>query len=267
MIYSDCLEHRDGSALMSWRNVYVIHNHKYLLQNVCFDLFKNDLIAIVGPNGAGKSTLLRTAAGLVRPKGYATILRRQACGLNGRERSMLISYLPQQRDLVWPMSARDVVSLGIGAFAKQTQADLARIDICLRELGILHLGDKPMSNLSGGERARVSLARALVSSSPILIADEPLSSLDPAAQLHAMEALAHRAESGRPVIAAFHEISLALRYASKILVVHNGRMLACAPPDVIMESKALSYAFGVEFSFYSTPHGYDVTFDHSTADE
>jgi iron complex transport system ATP-binding protein len=234
---SDSLELRDGSALMSWRDVYVIHDNKYLLQNVCFDLFKNDLIAIVGPNGAGKSTLLRTAAGLVRPEGYAAILRRQACGLNGRERSKLISYLPQQRDLAWPMSA-----------------------------SVLHLADTTVNNLSGGERARVSLARALVSSSPILIADEPLNSLDPAAQLHAMEVLAHRAESGRPVIAAFHEIGLALRYATKILVVHKGRMLACAPPDIIMESKALSHAFGVEFVFYSTPYGYDATFDHSPAD-
>lgn len=263
---SDSLEPRDGSALMSWRDVYVIHDNKYLLQNVCFDLFKNDLIAIVGPNGAGKSTLLRTAAGLIRPEGYATILRRQACGLNGRERSKLISYLPQQRDLAWSMSARDLVRLGIGAFANQSSADAAKIDNSLRELGVLHLADTSVNNLSGGERARISLARALVSSSPILIADEPLNSLDPAAQLLAMEVLAHRAESGRPVIAAFHEISLALRYATKILVVHKGRMLACAPPDIIMESRALSHAFGVEFRFYSTPHGYDATFDHSPAD-
>ena len=265
MTSSDSFELRDGSALMSWRDVYVIHENKYLLQNVCFDLFSNDLLAIVGPNGAGKSTLLRTAAGLVRPEGYAAILRRQACGLNGRERSMLISYLPQQRDLAWPMSARNVVRLGIGAFASQSAADTARIDNSLRELGILHLADKPVNNLSGGERARVSLARALVSSSPILIADEPLNSLDPARQLHAMEVLAHRAASGRPVIAAFHEIGLALRYATKILVVRNGCMLACAPPDVIMESKVLSHAFSVEFSFYSTPHGYDATFDRSPA--
>jgi iron complex transport system ATP-binding protein len=127
-------------------------------------------------------------------------------------------------------------------------------------LGISHLSDKPVNKLSGGERARIFLARALVSSSPILIADEPLNSLDPSAQLCAIEVLAKRAASGRPVIAAFHEIGLALRHATKILIICDGRMLAYAPPSTIVESDALSRAYGVKFNCYSTPYGYDVTF-------
>ena len=134
------------------------------------------------------------------------------------------------------------------------------VDDSLRSLGISHLSDNLVNKLSGGERARIFLARALVSSSPILIADEPLNSLDPSAQLCAIEVLAKRAASGRPVIAAFHEIGLALRHATKILIIRDGHMLAYAPPSTIVESDALSRAYGVKFNCYSTPYGYDVTF-------
>ena len=251
---------QDNTPLMTWRDVFVIRDNRYLLKNICFDLFKDDFIAIIGPNGAGKSTLLRTAAGLMRADGYAAILQRQASGLSGKERARLISYLPQQRKFVWPMTARAVVSLGVSKKAENADENALDVDNCLRSLGITHLADNPIDKLSGGERARIFLARALVSSAPILIADEPLNSLDPSAQLRAIEVLANRAASGRPVIAAFHEISLALSHATKILIVRDGYMLAYAPPRIIVESDALSRAYGVKFNCYSTPHGYDVTF-------
>ena len=256
----DPIQSQDSVPLMTWRDVFVVRDNRYLLRNINFDLFKDDFIAIVGPNGAGKTTLLRTAAGLLRADGYAAILRRQASGLASQERARLISYLPQQRDFAWPMSARSVVSLGINTFGDKTGEPSLRVDDSLRSLGISHLSDKPINKLSGGERARIFLARALVSSSPILIADEPLNSLDPSAQLCAMELLARRAGSGRPVIAAFHEIGLALRHATKILIIRDGYMLAYAPPSIIVESDALSRAYGVKFNCYSTPYGYDVTF-------
>lgn len=251
---------RENTPLMTWRDVFVIQDNRYLLRNICFDLFKDDFIAIIGPNGAGKSTLLRAAAGLIRVDGYAAILQRQASGLSARERARLIAYLPQQREFAWPMTARAVVSLGISTSGNGGGEHSLSVDNSLRSLGVAHLSNKTVDKLSGGERARIFLARALVSSSPILIADEPLNALDPSAQLRAIEVLASRAASGRPVIAAFHEIGLALRHATKILIVRDGRMLAYAPPRIIVETDALSRAYGVKFNCYATQNGYDVTF-------
>lgn len=260
MIPDGPLEIQDNCPLIAWRDVFLIRDNRYLLRNIRFDLFKDDFIVIVGPNGAGKSTLLRAAAGLIRADGYAVILKRRASGLSARERARLISYLPQQREFAWSMAAREVVGLGVNDENGAPQDTLILVDDCLNRLGIAHLADKPVNKLSGGERARVFLARALVSRSPILIADEPLNSLDPAAQLQTMQVLADRAASGRPVIAALHEIGLALRYATKILIVQNGRMLAYAPPHVIVESDVLTRAYEVNFHCYSTTYGYDVTF-------
>ena len=195
------------------------------------------LCALVGPNGAGKSTLLRTLAGLLAPDS----------GQIGHDLAS-VAYLPQDRTVHWNLDVARTVALGRLQHGPRrlTSADIAAIDREMARMDVAHLAGRPLREVSGGERARVLIARALVQERPVLLADEPVAGLDPAHQLALFETLRAVAREGRTVLVALHDLSLAARYADRVIVLHKGRVAADAEPEQALSTETMGRVFGIE---------------------
>jgi iron complex transport system ATP-binding protein len=208
------------------------------------------LTAVIGRNGAGKTTLLRVLARLVAPDAGAVLL--DGTSLGGWERGRLaqaVAYLPQERLVHWALTARAVVALGRLPYqplgARETDADRAAIDAALAAMDAADLAGRPVPELSGGERARVLIARALAQEPRVLLADEPAAGLDPAHQLTLFRHLADLATTGRTVVVAVHDLSLAARFCHSIALVHEGHVLAAGRPQDVLSPQHLAAAYGI----------------------
>ena len=207
-----------------------------------------EFIAIIGPNGAGKSTLLRAAAGLISVDVGAVRLNGDDIdALSPTERARRLSYLPQSRPVYWAMPVRALVALGRFAYggADMRAANSAAVENAMIEAGVHHLADRSASTLSGGELARVHFARALAGETQVLIADEPTAALDPAHQLSVMALLQKKAIDGRIVLAALHDLDLAARYATRLLVVDKGKIVGDGAPAAVITRAMLRDVFNV----------------------
>jgi iron complex transport system ATP-binding protein len=208
------------------------------------------LIGVIGPNGAGKSTLARAILGLLAPAdGRILIDGEPLAGLSRRALARRIAYLPQGQQLGWPLSVARLVALGrlphLAPFSRLTETDRAAIDRAMLRTDVAALAARTATELSGGERARTLLARALAVEAPALIADEPLAALDPAHQLDVMALLAAEAGQGRLVVAILHDLTMAARFCQRLLLLSEGRLIADGPPETVLTAERLASAYGV----------------------
>lgn len=224
--------------------------NRTVLEEVSATLGAGEILGVIGPNGAGKSTLLRVAAGLLQPSaGSVTLDGSSLAKWDRRRLGRRIAFLPQERTVHWPLSVRGVVSLGRlphRAFAAaESREDADAISRAISQADIVALEHRTVSELSGGERARVLLARALAQDTHILVADEPAAGLDPAHQLDLFERFRAMAEQGRSVIVALHDLGTAARYCHRLLLLSNGRAIALAKPREVLTAGMLASAYGI----------------------
>lgn len=222
-----------------------------VVTDVSFACEAGHLIALVGPNGAGKTSLLRGLAGLVHSTGALRLGDVDLRALDPRARARAVAYLPQGHEAHWPLPARDIVALGRmphGAAdpTRLTQKDAAAVEQAMRLADVMGLADRPITRLSGGERARVAMARVLAVGAPLILADEPTAALDPRHQLEVMGVLRGAARAGATVIAVTHDLGLAARFADRVLVMAEGRLAVADAPDVAFAPEVLRHVFGVE---------------------
>ncbi|MXO75031.1 ATP-binding cassette domain-containing protein [Altererythrobacter aerius] len=234
-----------------------------LVKDACLTLRPGELTVLVGPNGAGKSTLLRLALGLLAPdRGTVTMHGRPVGTLRPAERARLVAYLPQTRDLAWAQPVRDVVALGRFAYGAApgllSQADAAALAEALAQCDLDHLADRPTDTLSGGELGRVHLARALAARTPLILADEPVTALDPRYQHAAMRIFRAAADAGRGVLAVVHDLSLAARYANRIVWMKGGAIVADGAPAETVDAGRLRAVFGIEAEVTASRGGWPL---------
>ena len=208
------------------------------------------LIGIIGPNGAGKSTLIRTLLGLVRMKsGGVSIDGLPIASLSRKDIARRVAYLPQGQTLHWPLLVERLVALGrmphLGPLSRLSPEDEAMVDAALARADVLHLRGRIATELSGGERARVLLARALAVGAPALIADEPLAALDPGHQLDVMDLLKAEARAGSLVVTVLHDLGMAARYCDRLLLMDNGRLVADGRPMDVLTELSLAEVYGI----------------------
>lgn len=225
-----------------------------VLNGVSVDAYPGEVTAVIGPNGAGKTTLLKAIAGLVaHDAGSVRLDGREAAQWTRADLARMVGYLPQERTVHWPLLVRVVVGLGrlphqpFGA--GESAHDRAAIQAALAAMDATHLSERSVLELSGGERARVLLARALAQEPRALLADEPASGLDPSHQLALFDHLASIAASGRTVIVALHDLSLAARYCNRVVLVHEGRTFASGTPADVLTPQHLAAVYGISASY------------------
>jgi iron complex transport system ATP-binding protein len=232
------------------RNVSVSLGGRQVVRDISLELPRGRLAALVGPNGAGKTSVLRALVGLLPHSGDVALDGTPVSTLGRKERARRISYLPQGHEAHWPLPARDIVALGRvphGADPTRLSSDDAAIvEEALRLTDTMHLADRPVTALSGGERARVALARVFAVRAPVILADEPIAALDPSHQLAVMAALKRAAGAGALVIAVTHDLGLAARFGDIVAVMEGGRLAAAGRPCEALTDEVLRSVFGVQ---------------------
>ena len=220
-----------------------------VVSGVGFEAGPGALIGLIGPNGAGKTCLIRALADLVPFSGTVEIGGRPVHGIGRRALARTVAYLAQSQPVHWPFTVRDLVALGRlphrAAFQGLSDADHAAVAEALAQADVGMLADRPVDTLSGGERARVLLARALAVKAPILLVDEPIAALDPYHQIHIMEVLRAYAEAGALVIAVLHDLTLAERFCHRLLLLRGGVLLADGPPQSVLVDENVRAAYHV----------------------
>lgn len=235
------------------RDVRVRLGERRVLDGVDLTLRTGEVTAIAGPNGAGKSTLLRVLAGLVPVQsGHVHLDGAPLASLDRRSLGRKLAYLPQERTIHWPVNVETVVSLGRlphrGPAAAESDDDRASIARAMAAMDVSEFSKRSVAELSGGERARVLLARALAQGAGLLLADEPTSGLDPA---HALAMFAHfrkLAGDGHGIAVALHDLSYAARFADRLVLLKQGRVVAQGLVRDVLTETNLAAVYAVRMS-------------------
>ena len=198
------------------------------------------LVCLVGPNGSGKTSLLHALSGIGSAGGSVTIRGIDARAAAPAERRRLSAFVPATREMLWPLTARDVAGLGLDATDEE-------IDAALAALALTDFAERRVDRLSTGERSRVLLARALAARPRLLLLDEPVANLDPLWQLRLMEMLLEQVrDRGQGAIVALHDLDLAARYADRLIVIDKGRIAADGDPGEVIAGPCIPAVFGIE---------------------
>ena len=238
------------SAYLTAQGLNVELAGRLVLNDISLSLSSGHLVALVGPNGAGKTTLLRALAGLLPSDGAIHVGGEPLSSLSLRDRARRFAYLPQGHIVHWPLPARDIVALGRyphGATdpARLSPKDSEAVLRAMRATDVVEFSDRRVTELSGGERSRVALARVLAVEAPVILADEPTASLDPRYQLDVMRTLRAAADQGVLVIVVTHDLGLAARFADHLLVLSEGRLVAQGAPAAALSEQVMADVFRI----------------------
>ena len=212
------------------------------LEQCSIALEQGQVTMLVGPNGSGKTTLLRVLAGIGDYRGEIDIAGETLANAVPTRRAGLLSFMGASRDVHWPLSVQDYVTLGMtgDTAVRQDQAGAA-----ISEVGMTGFCTRRMDALSTGERTRAMLARALAPKASVLLLDEPCANLDPEWQLAVIDTLRKQASEGVSILISVHDLDLAIDYADRVIVVSDGRIVADGAPATALDAETIADVFGI----------------------
>ncbi len=243
------------------KGLTLAYGARLVLQDLDLQLSSGEVLGLIGPNGAGKTTLMRALAGLIAPRrGQVRLAGQDIARLDRRARARLLAWVPQRESSAWSLTVRQMVQLGRaphrGWFLPYTGEDRRIVEEALQRTGLLPLQARTVDTLSGGEFQRVLLARALAQKPRVLLLDEPTASLDVHHQIDILDRVQELAAGeGLAVVMAIHDLNLAARYCSRLLLLHEGRVWGSGPPRQVLTPENLHAVFGVRARLYRDPWG------------
>ena len=223
-------------------------NHD-ILRGVSFNVEKGELCAIFGPNGVGKSTLFKCMIGFLKPKkGSIFIDERNISKMHVEDVAKLIAYVPQEHKPPFPYLVKEVVLMGrtphLGGVFGPKKKDIEKTIEAMGTIGISHLADRPYTDLSGGQRQLVLLARALTQETKAMVLDEPTSALDFRNQLKIWGVLKKLTKRGMPIVVSVHDPNHMMWFCDKVIVLHNGKIIANGKPRDVLTKEVLKTLYG-----------------------
>ncbi|NLC98930.1 MAG: heme ABC transporter ATP-binding protein [Actinomycetales bacterium] len=240
------------------RHVSCERGDNLVLDDVSLDVKLGQILALVGPNGAGKSTLLSTMSGDLRPTAGAVELNGSAienysAKQLARERAVLL----QANTVSFAFSVQDVVHMGRTPWMKTSdeETDARLCEQAMRDADVEHLAHRSFQALSGGEKARSSLARVLAQDTPIVLLDEPTASLDLRHQEDVMVVARRLADAGRAVVVVLHDLSLAAAWADEVVILAEGRLVHHGPPQDVITAQTVRSVYGIDVHVLTDPSG------------
>ena len=236
-------------SLMTLDKLSVFRGDCPVVDNVTLALEPGDFLGLIGPNGAGKTTLMRAALGILEHKGSSSL-----AALSQSDRAKQAAWLPQIREIAWGLSVRDLVGLGRLPFGPIQKND-AHVEAAIIKMDLGAFSDRIATQLSGGEQARVLIARALAQDTPILMADEPTASLDPANQISTLKIFSDLAQDGKGIMSSIHDLGLAVRYCTKLALLDRGKLVAFGSADEVLTPDNLQTVFSIEAHYEKTEEG------------
>jgi iron complex transport system ATP-binding protein len=238
------------TSILRARSVAFAYGDTPVFENVDFDLSPTELVMLIGPNGAGKTTLLHVLLGILEPTAGSVVLSGASLAeLERVEIARKIAFVPQDVRSDFAFTVRELVSMGrtpyLGRFRPEGPGDVEAVDRALAATETGALSNRFASDLSGGERQRVHLARALAQETNILLLDEPTANLDVAHQLQILGLVQKLTKAGRSAVVALHDLSLAARYADRVVVLARGGIALSGPPRDVITEETLRLYFGI----------------------
>ena len=238
--------------------VYAGYNGRVILENVSFSVGEGEIVGLIGPNGAGKSTLLKTLRGILPMlSGSAALMGDDINTLDAKEFARRAAYLQQRVEMTFDYTARDIVLAGrypyLSWWSQEKAHDLAIAEACMAYTGVSDLADSPLHAMSGGQRQRVLLAKVLAQQTPVLFLDEPATGLDIIYQEEIFRFCRELSAAGKTVLLVAHELSLAARFCSRLLLIGRGTLLADGVPKDVLTDGLLSQAYGAPVRVVENP--------------
>ena len=234
-----------SSAALEFCGLWTGYNHQPALEDVSFQVAQGEIVGIIGPNGSGKSTLMKSAMGLIKPwRGSVSVFGQPSASQRRR-----VGYMPQMEEVDWdfPVTVSDVALMGRysrrGLLRRPTRVDRETAERALERVGMYTLGQRLIGELSGGQRRRVLLARALANEPALLLLDEPVAGLDATAQHRFLDIVEGLREEGKTVVLSTHDLSCVSGWCGKAACL-NRRLVAFGPPHQVLDEKVLSETFG-----------------------
>jgi len=244
----------EQTPLIELDSVGLALDGRAIVKNVSMQVFPGEVLALVGPNGAGKSSILSVMAGDVRAtSGTATVGGKHVGKYRPGEAARVRSVLMQSNQVSFPFTVQEVVEMGRAPWARTPEVanDDALIQDALRLADVEHLVERRFNQLSGGEKARVSLARVLAQRTPVMLLDEPTAALDLRHQESVMAAIRTFANAGCAVVVVLHDLSIAAGYADRIAMIVEGKLDAIGTPDEVIVADRVSRVYGVDVDIES----------------
>lgn len=236
--------------MLQFQSVSFGYKQQPILKNIDVSLASAEMLGVIGANGAGKSAFIQLAANLLLPSsGQITWWSQSAAQFGASDRAKKIAYLPQSPQVDWPLTVRQVAALGRLPHqtwtARENDRDILFITDALLQTDMTAFADRRMDTLSGGERMRAMIARLFATRATLLLADEPIAALDILHQLQILQLFKQHCQQGGSAIIALHDLNMAARFCDKLLLLHQGSVLAFGEPAQVLTPRNLATAFGV----------------------
>lgn len=236
--------------VMEVEDLHVSIQQKSILQRIQFSVQQGEIIGLIGPNGSGKSTLLKTIATLHHiTNGTIRIFGQDIQSYRQKELAKLLSYVPQDTFIDFDFKAKEVVYMGRhvhrSRFETRMEEDFFAMKNAMMQTNTWHLAESSILRLSGGQRQLVLLAKALAQDTPLIILDEPISALDIYFQLQVLSLLKRLGDKGKTIMMVLHDLNLAARYCTKLLLLKKGEVKLFGSPEEVLQEDILQQTYGV----------------------